>query len=477
MVDGRAARTSRRRSTTCSSTSTRTSTRLQVEIVAGFAPAAAAVTAVGDDFQAIYAFRSASARHILGLPGPLRGRATVTLERNYRATQPLLDVANAVAAQDAEGFPKGSSRAARGWRRARRSCSCRDQVHEAVEVSRPGAGCARGGHAAARAGGARAHRARHRRCSSSSCRGGGSRIVKYGGLRYLEAAHVKDLLAVLRLADRPATSWRGSACCSCSRASARPGAPGGRPAACRRPAVARELTERWATARAELPLSALELADAAGRRDRRGAARQRAGVRGRAAARRARPARARPLRRRRRRGCRISTRSAGAGRRRARPAHVRRRARARPAGVLAATWPGRRTSTTTGWSLSTVHSAKGLEWQSVHLLAAYDGNFPADMAAGTSESIDEERRLIYVALTRARRALAIYVPRRYYHRPRGRDDAARLRQGVAVPRRARRRVLCRRPSHRRSGRPGGPGPPSRGKRHRVGRQPVRVTVG
>ncbi|MEO9176824.1 MAG: 3'-5' exonuclease, partial [Gaiellales bacterium] len=73
--------------------------------------------------------------------------------------------------------------------------------------------------------------------------------------------------------------------------------------------------------------------------------------------------------------------------------------------------------------LSTIHSAKGLEWQSVHLIAAYDGNFPACMAAGTSESINEERRLFYVALTRARRGLAIYVPRRYYHRPGARDDA------------------------------------------------------
>ena len=73
--------------------------------------------------------------------------------------------------------------------------------------------------------------------------------------------------------------------------------------------------------------------------------------------------------------------------------------------------------------LSTVHSAKGLEWQAVHVLALYDGNFPADMAAGSSESIDEERRLLYVAMTRARRQLRLYVPVRYYHRPAGRSDA------------------------------------------------------
>jgi DNA helicase-2/ATP-dependent DNA helicase PcrA len=73
--------------------------------------------------------------------------------------------------------------------------------------------------------------------------------------------------------------------------------------------------------------------------------------------------------------------------------------------------------------LSTVHSAKGLEWEAVHILALYDGNFPACMAAGSGESIDEERRLLFVAVTRSRRELTLYVPVRYYHRPRGSDDA------------------------------------------------------
>ena len=73
--------------------------------------------------------------------------------------------------------------------------------------------------------------------------------------------------------------------------------------------------------------------------------------------------------------------------------------------------------------LSTIHSAKGLEWPAVHVIALYDGNVPADMAAGTEERIDEERRLLYVAITRARRALHLYVPVRYYHRPNGSGDA------------------------------------------------------
>jgi DNA helicase-2/ATP-dependent DNA helicase PcrA len=74
-------------------------------------------------------------------------------------------------------------------------------------------------------------------------------------------------------------------------------------------------------------------------------------------------------------------------------------------------------------TISTIHSAKGLEWKAVHLLNATDGMVPSDMALGTSEGLEEERRVFYVALTRARRALHVYVPLRYHHRPRGRDDS------------------------------------------------------
>jgi DNA helicase-2/ATP-dependent DNA helicase PcrA len=68
-----------------------------------------------------------------------------------------------------------------------------------------------------------------------------------------------------------------------------------------------------------------------------------------------------------------------------------------------------------------VHSAKGLEFDAVHVIHAADGNFPSDMALGSAEGLEEERRLFYVAITRARRNLAIYVPLRYHHH-RVRDD-------------------------------------------------------
>ena len=73
--------------------------------------------------------------------------------------------------------------------------------------------------------------------------------------------------------------------------------------------------------------------------------------------------------------------------------------------------------------LSTIHSAKGLEWEDVHIIHASDGNIPADMALSNNEGLEEERRLFYVALTRPRHSLTTYVPQRYYHRPRARDDA------------------------------------------------------
>jgi DNA helicase-2/ATP-dependent DNA helicase PcrA len=74
-------------------------------------------------------------------------------------------------------------------------------------------------------------------------------------------------------------------------------------------------------------------------------------------------------------------------------------------------------------TISTIHSAKGLEWKAVHVLNVTDGMLPSDMAVGSSEGLEEERRVFYVALTRARKALHVYLPLRYHHRPRGRDDS------------------------------------------------------
>jgi ATP-dependent DNA helicase UvrD/PcrA len=64
--------------------------------------------------------------------------------------------------------------------------------------------------------------------------------------------------------------------------------------------------------------------------------------------------------------------------------------------------------------LSTIHSAKGQEWKSVFVLNVVDGCIPSDMSTGNTEDIEEERRLLYVAMTRAKDQLALIVPHRFY---------------------------------------------------------------
>jgi DNA helicase-2/ATP-dependent DNA helicase PcrA len=69
-----------------------------------------------------------------------------------------------------------------------------------------------------------------------------------------------------------------------------------------------------------------------------------------------------------------------------------------------------------------MHSAKGLEWDAVYVIHAADGNIPSDMATGRLEEIEEERRLFYVALTRAKDWLYVCYPLRYYSYPRTFSD-------------------------------------------------------
>ncbi len=173
---------------------------LQVEVVDALAGHGATVTAVGDDFQAIYGFRSASADHLLGFTKRFPGAATVLLERNYRGGQPLLDLANAVAAEAEIGIPK-TLRAARAGGERPGLVFCRDQAQEATEIcdrvlaAREQGMLLREQAVLARSG----HDTDLLELELSRRR---IPFVKYGGLRYLEAAHVKDFLALLRLTDR-----------------------------------------------------------------------------------------------------------------------------------------------------------------------------------------------------------------------------------------------------------------------------------
>jgi DNA helicase-2/ATP-dependent DNA helicase PcrA len=180
---------------------------LQVEIVRALRRTQPGVTVVGDDFQAIYGFRAASARHILDFPSHFPGAHTVTLERNYRSTRPILAVANAVSEQDREGFPK-RLRSERGSGVAPELCFPRDEAEQALAV------CERVLVAREEAMDLRAQAVLFRTGHDSALlelelTRRGIPFVKYGGLRYLDAAHVKDLIALLRLSTNAADemSW------------------------------------------------------------------------------------------------------------------------------------------------------------------------------------------------------------------------------------------------------------------------------
>ena len=89
--------------------------------------------------------------------------------------------------------------------------------------------------------------------------------------------------------------------------------------------------------------------------------------------------------------------------------------------------------------LSTIHSAKGQEWKAVYVLNVVDGCIPSDMSTGTAEEIEEERRLLYVAMTRARERLQLVVPQRFYvHQQTGMGD-----RHVCVARASSRMPCCR----------------------------------
>jgi DNA helicase-2/ATP-dependent DNA helicase PcrA len=385
---------------------------LQVDLVRGLAAYGPEITAVGDDFQAIYGFRSASAAHILDFPEHFPGTRVVTLERNYRSTQPVLDAANALAAQAVRAFPKRLVAQREGGTRPH-VVFVRDEGAQAEEV------CNRVLEAREHGMDLRAQAVLMRTSHDSDLLElelTRRRIpfVKYGGLRYLEAAHVKDFIALLRLADNGADEIAWFRILQL--------VEGVGPVSARRVVAALEQDmDRWPEAREGLPANAREAADAlinaliAARAERRPGPRAE-GLRDALA----------PL---------VKLRYPdGAIRLMDLDQLVAAAHQARDARHFVAELVLDPPSSSADLAqpphldedyltLSTIHSAKGLEWDSVHVLAVYDGNFPACMSAGTSESIDEERRLLYVGMTRARRGLTLYVPVRYFHRPRGNDDA------------------------------------------------------
>jgi DNA helicase-2/ATP-dependent DNA helicase PcrA len=399
--------------------------RLQSSILLGLKPTGRGLTVVGDDAQSIYSFRAATVRNILDFPNQFSPPANIiTLDRNYRSTQSILGAANGVIGLAAERFTKNLWTDRTSGTRPQ-LVSVRDEADQArciverVLENRE-------------AGTLLKQQAVLFRTSSHS---GPLEIelirrnvpfVKFGGLKFLDSAHIKDMLALLRFVENPRDRVAGFRLMQLL--------PGVGPTSAQRVldfigAAANPIGE---VANAPVP-------SRVGGED----------------------------------WCAFVTtiedlRTGRAGwpaeLERARLWYephldrihedaVVRRADLIQLEQIASGYPTRErflteltldppdaTSDQAGVPLldedylilSTIHSAKGQEWKSVFVLNVVDGCLPSDLGTGTSAEIEEERRLLYVAMTRAKDDLHLIVPQRFFtHGQRAQGDrhvyAARTR--------------------------------------------------
>jgi DNA helicase-2/ATP-dependent DNA helicase PcrA len=378
--------------------------RLQAEIVLALRPEGRGLTVVGDDAQAIYSFRAATVRNILEFPQSFSPPArVVTLERNYRSTQAILAAANAVIALAPERFPKNL------WsERENGSAPELTSVAEEADQARFVALRVlenREAGASLKSQAVLFRAAHHSAALELELTRRNIPFVKFGGLKFLDAAHVKDTLALLRFAANPRDRLAGFRV-----AQLLPGIG---------PASAEKIV---AAAAADDGFAALAAWQAPSRA--RAAFEEFAALMQRLAAGSPWPSDL---------GEAIAWRQATLA-----ESYDDFAARAADLDALervAVTFASRErflaeltldppdaTSDESGpplrdedyLILSTIHSAKGQEWKSVFVLNCVDGCIPSDLATGSSEEIEEERRLLYVAMTRARDTLTLVVPQRFY---------------------------------------------------------------
>ncbi len=379
---------------------------LQAEIVYQLSPQGRGVTVVGDDAQSIYSFRAATVRNILDLPEHFPETKIIRLEQNYRSTQPILEATNRVIGLATERYAKNLwSERQEGQRPAQ--VTCEDEVEQADFVIRKILEHREAGVALRRQ--AVLFRASHHSMLLEAELT--ARLIpfhKYGGLKFVETAHVKDLLAFLRLAENPRDEVAATRIL--------PLMPG------IGPVRAREFSQMLAGAGGDFSVWAAwkPPAGAASLWPKLVSLLQDLAVSNEAL-----PAQVNRVRKFY--GPILETNYD----------HVQPRLRdLEQLEQIAARWRSRRRmlmemaldppSSTQDFAgppvldddylvLSTIHSAKGLEWDAVYVIHAADGNIPSDMSTKDSEGVEEERRLFYVALTRAKNWLYVLCPLRYYH--------------------------------------------------------------
>jgi DNA helicase-2/ATP-dependent DNA helicase PcrA len=378
---------------------------LQGEIIQALKPDGKGVTVVGDDAQAIYSFRAAAVENILGFPERYQPKADmIILAQNYRSTQQVLDCANALMSEGSRQHRKTLL----GTRQ-----SAQKPVYVALDDAQAQAEYIVGRILATREIGGSLKRhailfrsSHHSDVLEVELARRNIPFVKYGGLKFLEAAHVKDMLSILRWADNPRNSAAGFRVLKLIAGIG--------------PANAKQALEHFDAA--GQAFSSLASYDAPP-----------------------------PARLEWKRFCAFMERLAdpatpwpgqvGAVREWYKPqveriydAAFSRTGDLEQLEQLSSQYPSRERflteltldppSLTSGEAghaskdedyviLSTVHSAKGQEWDNVYLLNVADGNFPSEFSSGKPDLIEEERRLLYVAMTRARNELHLCAPLKY----------------------------------------------------------------
>ncbi len=407
---------------------------------------------VGDDAQSIYSFRAATVRNILDFPDQYDDTTVVKLEQNYRSRKPILEASNAVMAEASERYTKELWSNLEGEQKPL-LIHCVDEQGQCNEVcSRilkhleegiplmKQAVLFRTGH--------------HSDMLEVELAKRNIPFHKFGGLKFIESSHIKDVLALLRVLENPRDeiSWFrillmlngiGSATAR-NIVDSLLAEPSDSEHAVGRNSTVEEATEsashlalkRLANSPPQVPASARDAFDklrdllltCSGIGQNTDSGSHDAPIDAPPISQQIELIREfyEPLLERRFDNAAMRTRDLE------QLEHIGTGYRSRRSFISDLTLdPPASTSDLAGppfleedyLILSTIHSAKGCEWDAVHILHCADGMIPSDMAVGDDEGIEEERRLLYVAMTRAKDHLYAYFPLRYYHRPNSSSDA------------------------------------------------------
>jgi DNA helicase-2/ATP-dependent DNA helicase PcrA len=380
--------------------------RLQSSILLALKPSGRGLTVVGDDAQSIYSFRAATVRNILEFPNAFSPAADIiTLDRNYRSTRPILAAANGVIELARERFTKNlwTERASAALPQL---VAVRDEAAQAVYIveqilSNREAGTTLKQQAVL------FRTSHHSGPLEVELTRRNIPFVKFGGLKFLDSAHVKDMLALLRFVQNPRDRVAGFRLMQLL------------------PGVGPTSAQRVLNAMADKPNPLVALSEIP--------APPRSGDdwtvfvkalqtlwEGRA------PWPAEIELARRWYEPHLDRLHEDASVRLADLMQLEQIANGYPSRERFLTEltldPPDATSDQSGVPLldedylilSTIHSAKGQEWKSVFVLNAVDGCIPSDLSTGTTSELEEERRLLYVAMTRAKDNLHLVVPQRFF---------------------------------------------------------------